>query len=133
MSTNSCPNIVYLLADDLGYGDVEYNGGQAVTPHLKAMANGPHSIHFSRFYSGGPICSPTRGTLLTGRNHNRYCIWHADIGSGAKQDLTCPSLMPLPHSEFTVAEILKEIGYCTAIYGKWPVGDLVPIEGGNEK
>ena len=133
MSSNSCPNIVYLLADDLGYGDVEYNGGQAVTPHLKAMANGPHSIHFSRFYSGGPTCSPTRGTLLTGRNHNRYCIWHADIGSGAEEDLTCPSLMPLPHSEVTVAEILKEIGYRTAIYGKWHVGDLKPIEGGNEK
>jgi arylsulfatase A-like enzyme len=133
MSTNSCPNIVYLLADDLGYGDVEYNGGQAVTPHLNAMANGPHSIHFSRFYSGGPTCSPTRGTLLTGRNHNRYCIWHADIGSRAKEDLTCPSLMPLPHSELTVAEILKEIGYHTAIYGKWHVGDLIPIDGGNEK
>ena len=133
MSTNSCPNIVYLLADDLGYGDVEYNGGQAVTPHLKAMANGPHSIHFSRFYSGGPTCSPTRGTLLTGRNHNRYCIWHADVARGATKDLTCPSRMPLPHSELTVAEILKEIGYHTAIYGKWHVGDLKPIEGGNEK
>ena len=133
MSTNSCPNIVYLLADDLGYGDVEYNGGEAVTPHLNAMANGPHSIHLSRFYSGGPTCSPTRGTLLTGRNHNRYCIWHADIGSKAKEDLTCPSLMPLPSSELTVAEILKEIGYRTAIYGKWHVGDLIPTEGGNAK
>ena len=68
------PNIVYMLADDLGYGDVQYNGGKARTPNLNAMADGPHSIHFSRFYSGGPTCSPTRGTLLTGRNHNRYCI-----------------------------------------------------------
>ena len=130
METNSCPNIVYLLVDDVGYGDVEYNGGKAVTSHLNDMANGPHSIHFSRFYAGGPSCSPTRGTLLTGRNHNRYCIWHADIGN-PRDDLTCPSLGPLPSSEITVAEILKEIGYHTSIYGKWHVGDLVQIPGGN--
>ena len=129
---DSRPNIVYMLADDLGYGDVQYNGGKARTPNLNAMADGPHSIHFSRFYSGGPSCSPTRGTLLTGRNHNRYCIWHADLGD-PKTDLTCPSLGPLPSSELTVAEILKDIGYHTAIYGKWHVGDLIPIKGGNKK
>ncbi|CAI8044710.1 N-acetylgalactosamine-6-sulfatase, partial [Geodia barretti] len=61
----SCPNIVYMLADDLGYGDVRYNGGNVYTPNLDAMANGRHSIQFKRFYSGGPTCSPTRGTLLT--------------------------------------------------------------------
>ena len=130
MVDNACPNILYLLADDLGYGDVEYNGGKAHTPHLNAMANGPHSIHISRFYSGGPTCSPTRGTLLTGRNHNRYCIWHADLGN-PREDLTCPSLGPLPCSEITIAEMLKELGYHTSIYGKWHVGDLVKIPGGN--
>ena len=132
MKTNSCPNIVYMLVDDVGYGDVEYNGGQALTPHLNAMAEGPHSIHLTRFYSGGPTCSPTRGTLLTGRNHNRYCIWHADVGT-PKSDLTCPSLGPLPSSEITIAEMLKEHGYHTSIYGKWHVGDLRPIPGGNVK
>lgn len=65
------PNIVFILADDVGYGDVEYNGGLAETPTLNAMASSPHSIQFTRFYSGGPVCSPTRGTILTGRNHNR--------------------------------------------------------------
>ena len=132
MKTNSCPNIVYMLVDDVGYGDVEYNGGQALTPHLNAMAEGPHSIHLTRFYSGGPTCSPTRGTLLTGRNHNRYCIWHADVGT-PQSDLTCPSLGPLPSSEITIAEMLKEHGYHTSIYGKWHVGDLRPIPGGNVK
>ena len=132
MKTSSCPNIVYLLVDDLGYGDVEYNGGQALTPHLNAMAKGPHSIHLTRFYAGGPVCSPTRGTILTGRNHNRYCIWHADIGH-SQYDLTCPSLGPLPSSEITIAEMLKEHGYHTSIYGKWHVGDLKPIPGGNVK
>ena len=130
MVNNSCPNIVYLLVDDVGYGDVQYNGGKAITPHLNTMADGPHSVHFSRFYSGGPSCSPTRGTLLTGRNHNRYCIWHADLGT-PKDDLTCPSLGPLPSSEITVAEMLKDIGYHTSIYGKWHVGDLKKIPGGN--
>ena len=64
----------YLLADDTGYGDVEYNGRSDHTPNLNATASGPHSIQFSRFYSGGPICSPTRGTLLTGHNHSRYVL-----------------------------------------------------------
>lgn len=126
------PNIVYLLADDLGYGDVEYNGGKAKTPNLHQMATGPNSIQFTRFYAGGPTCSPTRGTLLTGRNHNRYCIWHADLGQPCG-DIQCPSLMPLPTSEITVAEILKQEGYNTAIFGKWHLGDLQEIQGGNTK
>ena len=129
---NNRPNIVYLLVDDVGYGDVAYNGGVAKTQNLDEMASSPHSIHFHRFYSGGPTCSPTRGTLLTGRNHNRYCIWHADLGVPL-HDLTCPSLMPLPPSELTVAEVLSEVGYHTAIYGKWHVGDLKEIKGGNKK
>ena len=126
------PNILYLLADDLGYGDVEYNGGKARTPNLNAMAKGPHSIHLTRFYAGGPVCSPTRGTILTGRNHNRYCIWHADIGVPCS-DGECPSLMPLPPSEITLPEILQREGYQTAIIGKWHVGDLQEIPGGNKK
>ena len=130
--TRNLPNIVYMLADDLGYGDVGYNGGMAKTPHLNAMATATNSIQFTRFYSGGPTCSPTRGTLLTGRNHNRYCIWHADLGN-APRDLSCPSLMPLPSSELTVAEALTEVGYHTAVYGKWHVGDLKKISGGNTR
>ena len=53
------PNIVFMMADDMGYGDVHYNGGPAHTPNLDAMADGPNSIQFNRHYSGGPICSPT--------------------------------------------------------------------------
>ena len=126
------PNILYLLADDLGYGDVEYNGGKAKTPNLNQMAQGANSIHLTRFYSGGPVCSPTRGTLLTGRNHNRYCIWHADLGQPCN-DGECPSSMPLPTSEVTLPEILKKKGYKTAIFGKWHVGDLKVVEGGNKR
>ena len=126
------PNILYLLADDLGYGDVEYNGGKAKTPNLNQMARGPNSVLLTRFYSGGPVCSPTRGTLLTGRNHNRYCIWHADLGNPCN-DGECPCSMPLPTSEVTLPELLKNEGYKTAIFGKWHVGDLKVIEGGNKK
>lgn len=126
------PNIVFLLADDLGYGDVQYNGGNASTPNLDAMASGPNSIQLSRYYSGGPVCSPTRGTFLTGRNHNRYCIWHANTGSN-KDDFVVPETLPLPTSEITVADILKKHGYQTAIFGKWHLGDVKPVAGGNKK
>ena len=129
------PNIIFMLADDLGYGDVGYNGGRAYTPNLDAMARGSHSIQFRRFYSGAPVCSPTRGTLLTGRNHNRYCVYRANT-SGREcrsQDLTCPAKMPLPTSEVTVAELLKEAGYRTAVFGKWHLGDLLPLPNGHPK
>ena len=126
------PNIVFMMADDLGYGDVHYNGGPADTPNLDAMAVGPHSIQLTRYYSGGPVCSPTRGTVLTGRNHNRYCIWTANAG-GKCGDFMRPSTMTLPTSEITVAEIVKGHGYRTAVFGKWHVGDLKPLKGGNKK
>ena len=76
-STMDMPNIIFAMADDLGWGDVEYNNGKAHTPNLNKMASTSSSILLQRYYSGGPVCSPTRGTVLTGRNHNRYCLWNA--------------------------------------------------------
>ena len=125
------PNIVFLLADDLGYGDVGYNGGWAETPNINAMAEGKNSILLTRSYRGGPVCSPTRGTLLTGRNHNRYCIWTANAAGDECGDDKCPSSMPLPTTEITLAEILRRHGYRTALFGKWHVGDLKPLKGGH--
>ena len=93
------------------------------------MAQGQHSVLFNQFYSGAPVCSPTRGTLLTGRNHNRYCVWMANTaGKGCRpqDDFKCPAQNPLPLSEVTVAEILKQQGYKTAVFGKWHLGDLKP-------
>ena len=126
------PNIVFMMADDLGYGDVGYNGGNATTPNLDAMASGPNTIHLTRYYSGGPVCSPTRGTVLTGRNHNRYCVWSANAGSGTA-DFVKPETMPLPYTEVTVAEILKQHGYQTAMFGKWHLGDFKALPKGNKK
>ena len=128
------PNILFLMADDLGWGDVNYNGGQADTPHLNDMASGPNSVQFTRFYSGGPVCSPTRGTVLTGRNHNRYCIWKANThGKNCNwtNDFDCPTRMPLPPSEVTVAEVLQMAGYRTAAFGKWHLGDLKHLDHGH--
>ena len=128
---NQRPNIIFLLADDLGYGDVGYNRGFASTPNIDEMAKGQHSIQFNQFYSGSPVCSPTRGTILTGRNHNRYCVWSANTAGKQcgkpKDDFKCPAQYPLPQSEVTIAEILKEQGYMTAVFGKWHLGDLKPL------
>ena len=86
---HSRPNVVFMMADDFGYGDTEYNGGITSTPQLNEMASSPNSIRLDRYYSGGPVCSPTRGTVLTGRNHNRYCVWTANAG-GNCDDFKCP-------------------------------------------
>ena len=126
------PNIIFAMADDLGWGDVQYNNGNPITPNLNKMANATNSILLQRYYSGGPVCSPTRGTVLTGRNHNRYCVWNANKGH-FKSDFVVPERMPLPLSEISVAEILRRAGYATALFGKWHLGDFKPIQGGNKK
>ena len=113
-------NVIFMMADDLGYGDVRYNGGNADTPNLYAMAESPHGIQLTRYYAGSPICTPTRGTVLTGRNHNRYCIKGlADLE--VRNECQCDANW-LPISEITVSEILKENGYRTAVFGKWHLG-----------
>ena len=90
-----------MMADDFGYGDTQYNGGIATTPNLNDMASSRNSIRLDRYYSGGPVCSPTRGTVLTGRNHNRYCVWAAN--SGGTDDFVTPEKKPLPLTEVTIA------------------------------
>ena len=126
------PNIVFLMADDLGYGDVGYNRRTIKTPNLNQMAAGRNTVHLKRYYSGAPVCSPTRGSVLTGRNPNRYCIWMANLGL-QHGDFEMPQPMPLPTSEISVADVLKKNGYHTAIFGKWHIGDLKKLSGGNEK
>ena len=126
------PNIIFAMANDLGWGDVGYNGGKALTPNLNEMARSPNTILLQRYYSGSPVCSPTRGTVLTGRNHNRYCVWSANTGNN-EPDFTIPQRRSLPLSEITVAEVMREAGYSTALFGKWHIGDFKPLKGGNKK
>ena len=104
------PNIILIMADDLGYGDVACYGNPVVkTPHLDAMAR--DGIRFNRFYSGAPVCSPTRGSCLTGRHPYRYGIRWA-------------GRHPLPKDEITLAEALKSKGYASGHFGKWHLGGL---------
>ena len=122
------PNIVFFLADDLGVGDVGYNGGRAKTPWLNKMSKSNHSIVLTHHYSGAPVCSPSRGTIMTGRNHNRYCMWASNTAKGDnEEDFVQPQTMPLPVKEETVAELLKRGGYRTAMFGKWHLGSLKDI------
>ncbi|MBC6428431.1 MAG: sulfatase-like hydrolase/transferase, partial [Cellvibrionales bacterium] len=104
------PNIILLMADDLGYGDPGYMGNPwAQTPNLDAMAKA--GMRLDRFYSAAPVCSPTRGSVLTGRHPYRYGVWYANKGS-------------LPREETTLPEILKQAGYRTGFFGKWHLGTL---------
>ncbi len=104
------PNIVLAMADDLGWGDAGYQGHPFLrTPHLDAMA--AEGLRFNRFYAAAPVCSPTRGSALTGRHPYRYGITFANAGH----------MLP---PEITLAESLKAHGYLTGHFGKWHLGTL---------
>ncbi|MCD6303588.1 MAG: sulfatase-like hydrolase/transferase, partial [Planctomycetes bacterium] len=104
------PNVILCMADDLGWGDTGYNGHPYLkTPTLDEMAR--TAMRFNRFYSGAPVCSPTRGSCITGRHPYRYGVFFANIGHMRKQ-------------EVTIAEVLKEVGYVTGHFGKWHLGTL---------
>ncbi|MEM9324574.1 MAG: sulfatase-like hydrolase/transferase [Bacteroidota bacterium] len=106
----SKPNVILIMADDLGWGDTGYNGHPHIqTPHLDDMAS--KGITFERFYAAAPVCSPTRGSCLTGRNPFRYGIFSANHGH-------------LPEEEITLAELLRDQGYRTGHFGKWHLGTL---------
>lgn len=103
------PNVVLLMGDDHGWEETGYNGHPVLkTPALDAMAAG--GLRLDRFYSAHPSCSPTRGSVLTGRHPNRYGTFHPGC-----------SLRP---EEISVAALLKKTGYATAHYGKWHVGPV---------
>lgn len=108
------PNVILCMADDLGWGDTGFNGNSIIkTPHLDAMAKA--GLRFSRFYSAAPVCSPTRGSCLTGRHPYRYGVFFANVGR-------------MPKQEITLAEALKTQGYATGHFGKWHLGTLTTTE-----
>jgi len=112
------PNIVLLMADDQGWGDAGYHGHKILrTPRLDEMAQ--HGVRFERFYAGAPVCSPTRGSCLTGRHPFRYGIFFANAGQAGQR-----SEYALPSREVTLAEILGPLGYRTGHFGKWHLGDF---------
>jgi len=103
------PNIIFILADDLGYGDVGCFGQKRIkTPHLDQLA--ADGVRFTQAYAGSPVCAPSRCCLMTGLHTG-----HARI-RGNKD-------IPLAPEDRTVASLLKEVGYATGLVGKWGLGE----------
>ena len=106
------PNIVYIFADDLGYGDLSCYGAKDInTPNIDQIAK--QGIKFTEFYSASSVCSPSRAALLTGRYPQRM---------GINTVFFSESFTGIPDKEITIPEILKEKGYATGIVGKWHLG-----------
>ena len=107
------PNVILVMSDDQGWGDTGYNGHDTLkTPALDAIA--AHGLRFDRWYAAAPVCSPTRGSCLTGRHPSRYGIKGANNGH-------------VRGEEITLAEAVKRIGYRTGHFGKWHVGTLTRV------
>jgi len=110
LTVDKPPNIILLMADDQGWGDTGYNGHPHLkTPNLDAMA--ANGAVFERFYAASAVCSPTRGSVMTGRHPLRYGICTANCGHIKEQ-------------EKTLGEMVKAEGYVTGHFGKWHLGTL---------
>ncbi|MGV3600374.1 MAG: arylsulfatase [Dyadobacter fermentans] len=114
------PNIVYIYADDLGYGELGCYGQQKIkTPNLDRLAK--EGIRFTQHYTGTPVCAPARAMLMTGKHAGHSAI-RGNFELGGFRDEEERGQMPLPAAELTVAELLKQKGYATALSGKWGMG-----------
>ena len=110
----SKPNIIYILADDLGYGDLRcYGQEKFTTPNIDKLAK--EGILFTQHYSGSTVCAPSRSSLMTGLNTG-----HTPIRGN--KGVEPEGEYPIPNSNFTIAELLKEKGYTTGAFGKWGLG-----------
>src|SRR5688500_7164328 len=108
------PNIIFLLADDLGYGDLGCYGQRKIrTPNIDRLA--AEGMRFTQFYAGAPVCAPSRCTLLTGLHTG-----HAYIRDNG--ELPTEGQRPIPAATVTLAEVLKSGGYYTGVVGKWGLG-----------
>jgi len=116
-AAQSKPNIIFIYADDLGYGDLGCYGSKLNrTPHLDQMAK--DGIRFTDFYSAAPFSTPSRAALLTGRYPIRMGLNHV---------LFPESFTGIPASEVKISEVLQQQGYRTAIVGKWHLGHMYPF------
>ena len=111
---NHLPNVILILTDDQGWGDLSLNGNLDLsTPHIDKLAR--TGTRFDRFFVS-PVCSPTRAEILTGRHHVRGGVYSTSKG-GERLDM----------DEETIAEVFKSAGYQTAAYGKWHNGMQAPF------
>ena len=113
------PNIIVVLCDDLGWGDLQNYGHPTIqTPHLMRMAK--EGIQFSSFYSAAPVCSPSRVGLLTGRMPNRAGVYDWIPPADPSKPLrSSRALVEMRREEFTIPRMLKQAGYATCMSGKW--------------
>jgi arylsulfatase A len=110
----SKPNIIFILADDLGYGDLGcYGQKRFATPNVDQLA--AEGMRFTQFYAGSPVCAPSRCTLLTGLHTG-----HSYVRDN--RELKPEGQMPLPAGTVTLGHVLKDAGYTTACIGKWGLG-----------
>jgi arylsulfatase A-like enzyme len=123
------PNVVFILADDLGYGDLSCYGSTSIrTPNICGIAS--QGVKFTQFYSNAPECTPTRSALMAGQYQQRFGGLECAIGIGdvGRYDeaiwLQKRGELGLPPSAITMPRILKDNGYDTAIIGKWHLGYL---------
>ncbi len=111
-ATKSAPNIIIILADDLGVGDLSMNGSPIRTPNIDSLAK--EGAYLNNFYASANVCTPSRAGLLTGRYPIRMGLADSVIEVNSKHGL--------PSSETTLAEVLQDKGYKTALIGKWHLG-----------
>ena len=113
------PNIILVMTDDQGYGDLGFHGNPVIrTPNLDALAR--ESARLDPFYVS-PVCAPTRASLMTGRSHQRTRAIDTYIGRAM-----------MDTDEVTIAEIMRDAGYATGIFGKWHLGDCYPMRPGDQ-
>jgi arylsulfatase A-like enzyme len=116
------PNLIWIMADDLGYGELGSYGQRIIqTPHLDRMAQ--EGLRFTQFYAGATVCAPARSVLMTGEHHGRTRV-RGNAGAAN------PQAQALRPDDFTVAKALQQAGYTTALIGKWGLGDIGPADSG---
>ncbi len=121
-SAETRPNLIWIMADDLGWGDLGSYGQKVIkTPRLDRMA--AEGLRFTHFYAGATVCAPSRSVLMTGLHHG-----HTRVRGNAGKDN--PAAQALKSGDITVAAALQKAGYRTALMGKWGLGDVGEAETG---
>lgn len=116
------PNLIWIMADDLGWGDLGCYGQKVIaTPNLDRMA--AEGLRFTHYYAGATVCAPSRSVLMTGLHHG-----HTRVRGNAGQ--TNPAAQALKEGDVTVARVLQKAGYKTALIGKWGLGNVGAAESG---
>ena len=116
------PNIIFIMADDMGYGDAGCFGGKLIqTPNIDRLA--VEGMRFTQCYAGSSVCAPSRSVLMTGL-HSGHTRVRGNFGKGGVRGLGGgKGRVPLRKNDITVAEVLKMAGYTTGITGKWGLGE----------